>query len=512
MTGASIRSIQNRMTASIDAAPRMASRSIVTRYYLAMGIPFAIDFSTLIIYALMHRVPQLVLPTLALSVTFLVIGVGIGGHLLIRPISRFIAGETSFAEAENALTNLPQWSAAVIAIFYAPMLILRMASRETGINFGALLEVTAWPDMIASIIVGTTFNVLLVFFVVSAFLDVLCEDLFRSRGVNIGVFHGRFRRKVAIALISVGFSGTIQLAADIASYSGERLIREATLDVVASIVGTLLMWFWINYALSRPISRLDQGLRQVAQGDYSVRLPVTSDDELGHAAGRFNEMVAGLSEREYLRDTFGKYVSKSVATAILDDQHRKGRVADTTAEATLMFTDIEGFTTLSERLPPSEVAAMLNAYLGAVVPAIQRHGGVVNSFIGDGLFASFNLPLACDNHAAAALEAALDIQRTLRTAPFSGRMALNTRIGINTGTVIGVTIGTENRLNYTLLGDAVNIASRVEQLNKQFDTRILATESTVKAAGMPASCVRLGAADVRGHTDDVVVYRVEQAP
>jgi class 3 adenylate cyclase len=222
-------------------------------------------------------------------------------------------------------------------------------------------------------------------------------------------------------------------------------------------------------------------------------------------------MVEGLSEREYLRDTFGKYVSKSVATAILDDHQRTGRVVDTTGVATLMFTDIEGFTGLSERLPPAQVAAILNTYLGTVVPAIQRHGGVVNSFIGDGLFASFNLPLPLDNHAAAALTAALEIQSALAATHLVGGVVLRTRIGINTGTVIGVTIGTDNRLNYTVLGDAVNIASRVEQLNKQFGTGILATESTVRAAGAFDSCTRLGETDVRGHEGNIVVYRVGPA-
>ena len=122
----------------------------------------------------------------------------------------------------------------------------------------------------------------------------------------------------------------------------------------------------------------------------------------------------------------------------------------------------------------------------------------------------FNLPLPCENHAAAAIEAAIEIQRALDAGPFAGHAALRTRIGINTGTVIGVTIGAENRLNYTLLGDAVNVASRVEQLNKHFGTRILATESTVRAAG-PSDCERLGVADVRGHEDDVVVWRIGPA-
>ncbi len=337
------------------------------------------------------------------------------------------------------------------------------------------------------------------------------EYLFQTRGVNLGLFHGRFHTKVAVALLFVAFAGTILLSADIASYSGARLVREATMDVVASVAGTAFMFFWVNNALNRPVARLDHGMRQVAKGDYQVRLPVTSDDEMGHAAGRFNDMVAGLAEREYLSDTFGKYVSTSVAAAILGSRDRKGRVDDATAEATLMFTDIEGFTGLSERLPPAEIASLLNAYLGAVVPVIQRHGGVVNNFIGDGLFVSFNLPLPCENHAACALEAAIDIQLTLAASRLAGVKALSTRIGLNTGTVIGVTIGTENRLNYALLGDAVNIASRLEHLNKHFGTRILATESTAKAAGLPPSCVRLGSSDVRGHKVGVVVYKVEAA-
>ena len=149
-----------------------------------------------------------------------------------------------------------------------------------------------------------------------------------------------------------------------------------------------------------------------------------------------------------------------------------------------MFTDIEGFTGLSERLTPAEVARILNTYLATVVPVIQRHGGVVNSFIGDGLFASFNLPLPLGRpcrrrHPGRARHPA----GRSPAQPSLPDVELRTRIGINTGTVIGVTIGAENRLNYTLLGDAVNIASRVEQLNKQFGTGILATESTIRAAG-----------------------------
>jgi class 3 adenylate cyclase len=497
------------MTASTDTAPRVAADAVLRRYYLAMAVPFAIDLVTLTAYSIVNGAPEILPSAILMSAAFLVGGVGMGAYVLIRPIRRFLAGELTYAEIESSVSNLPRRSAAVMAACYAPMVALRNLSRPLHIAFGAMVEESTWADLIASFLVGTSFNVLLTFFMVSAYLDGLCEHLFKTRGVNLGIFHGRFRRKVAFALLFVAFAAMTLLAADIASYSGDRLIREATMDIVASVSGTIFIYFWISQALTRPIGRLDRGMRRVAKDDYTVRLPVTSDDEMGHAVSRFNQMVEGLSEREYLRDTFGKYVSESVATAILDN--RTGRVVDRTDEATLMFTDIEGFTGLSERMAPAEVARVLNGYLSTIVPVIQRHGGVVNNFIGDGLFASFNMPLPLEDHAAAALRAALDTQQALAAAPLLTKLDVRTRIGINTGPVIGVTIGTENRLNYALLGDAVNVASRVEQLNKQFGTGILATESTVRAAGAFENCVRLGAAGVRGHEDDVVVYRVGPA-
>lgn len=499
------------MTASTQAATLAPSAGILRRYYVAMAAPFVVDLVTLVAYSAINNAPQVLLPLAAVSAAFLLAGVGIGAHFLIRPVARFIAGEVPFSEIEHCLARLPRDSALVVGLCVAPLLILRMLGDRLGIGFGGLLDRSAMTDIVGTFVVGTGFNVVLTFFVISAYLDRLCEHLFVTRGVNLGVFHGRFRRKMGLALIFVSLAGIILLAGDIASYSGARLLREATVDVTAAVMGGIIIYYWITQALTRPMDRLDYGMRRVAQDDLAVRLPVTSDDEMGHAVSRFNEMVEGLAEREYLRDTFGKYVSESVAAAILDGGHRTGRAADTTTEATLMFTDIEGFTGLSERMAPSEVARILNAYLATVVPVIQRHGGVVNNFIGDGLFASFNLPLPLDDHAGAALRAALDIQQALAGASFLADGDMRTRIGINTGTVIGVTIGTENRLNYTLLGDAVNVASRIEQLNKQFGTVILATESTVRAAGAFDRCVRLGAADVRGHEDDVVVYRVGPA-
>jgi class 3 adenylate cyclase len=497
------------MAASSNAKPGGAALSLIIRYYLAMAVPFAIDVATSAVYAVINGQPLVLLPMAAVSAAFLVAGVGIGAWLLFRPVQRFMAGELAFSAIEHRLATLPRSSAVLVACLYAPMLALRLLSPRLGVTFGATIEIATWADTAASFFVVTAFNVVLTYFVVSAYLDRLCGYFFLTHGVNLGTFPGAFRYKIGVAILFVSFAAMILLAADIASYSGERLVREATMDVTAAVAGVAIIYYWITQALTAPIARLDYGMRHVADGDLTVRLPVTSDDEVGRATSGFNQMVEGLAERKYLRDTFGKYVSESVAAAILADQQSGGRVADTLAEATLMFTDIEGFTTLAEHQAPAEVARILNIYYATVVPVIHRYRGVVNNCIGDGLFASFNLPLPQKDHAAAALQAALDIQKALADAAFPAGVAVRTRIGINTGPVVGVTIGTADWLSYTLLGDAVNIASRVEQLNKQFGSSILATESTVQAAGSGFCCTCLGPTDVRGHRGDVVVYRVD---
>lgn len=499
------------MTATSGAGFDRDSRTIVRRYYLAMSVPFGIDVFTSAVYAAINAHPLSLVPLSAVSAAFLLIGVGVGAWLLIRPVERFLAGAADFGAIESTLTRLPSRSATLVACLYGPMLALRLLAPRYGYTMGATVEVSAWIDTVCSFFVVTSFNFVLTFFVVSAYLDGLYAHLFQKHGVNINAFRGTFRGKVGLAVLFVSFAAMTLLAGDIASYQGDRLLREASVDLTASVVGAATIYFWISRALTLPIDRLDHGMGRVAEGDLAVRLPVTSDDEVGRAIAGFNQMVDGLAEREYLRDTFGKYVSASVASAILEDGERRGRAADTLADATLMFVDIEGFTTLSESLPPGDVASILNTFLGIVVPAIDRHGGVVNSFIGDGLFASFNLPLTLDNHAAAAIRTALEIQKLVHGATFASGTQMRVRIGINTGPVIGVTIGAENRLHYTLLGDAVNIASRVEQLNKQFGSLILATESTVHAAGDGFPCRRLGETGVRDHRGDVVVYQVDPA-
>ena len=176
-------------------------------------------------------------------------------------------------------------------------------------------------------------------------------------------------------------------------------------------------------------------------------------------------------------------------------------------EATILFTDIEGFTTLSERLPPEQLIEVLNAYFSAVSEPIVRHGGVINQFQGDAILATFNMPEALAQHAREAVHAALDIQRTLRRHRFGNGIELRSRVGINTGKVVGGLVGTGDRLGFTVHGDEVNLAARLEQLNKAHGTRILVSRRTADLAGREHfDFVSVGTTAVRGRQAKVEVY------
>jgi class 3 adenylate cyclase len=214
----------------------------------------------------------------------------------------------------------------------------------------------------------------------------------------------------------------------------------------------------------------------------------------------------GRRARARIRETFGRYVDESVANTILQHQGDDS----SSGEATILFTDIAGFTTIAEYLAPHELVAALNEYLETVLAPIRAHGGVVNTFIGDGLFASFNMPLPCEDHPCAAVRAAIDIQRAVSGRTFGDQgVALATRIGISTGPVIGGSVGAGQRMSYTLLGDTVNLAARLEELNKHHGTRILASQSTRDACGDLFAFEALGQVPVRGRSETIAIFSVD---
>lgn len=226
-----------------------------------------------------------------------------------------------------------------------------------------------------------------------------------------------------------------------------------------------------------PLNILIERMQVVAKGDFSTRSSVLSADEIGRLRGHFNSMVEGLEEREKLRDTFGKFVSIEIAKKLIDTHEID--LSGEEIETTVMFADIRSFTSISEGYTPRELIDFLNDYFSFMVQPISAQKGVVNKFIGDCIMAVFSPVFGLDAHAESAVRAAVEMRSALDDFNKTGRyQPIRHGIGIHTGFLIAGNVGSENRKEYTVIGDTVNVASRIESQTKVYDTDILISDST----------------------------------
>jgi class 3 adenylate cyclase len=291
-----------------------------------------------------------------------------------------------------------------------------------------------------------------------------------------------------------------------------RDIRDRFVNVFIGTAGILvlaaLIAFWIGRMASEPVRRVAAAAHQISAGEIAnvKPLPPSTLREIDEAASAFNAMVSGIRERDRIRQVFGKYVPESVAARLLESDG-EGVLAPTLTEATILFVDIGAFTETSESMHPAEIVEMLNAYFSVLADIIEDHHGVITQFQGDAVLATFNVPVRHPDHASEAVKAGIKIARAVAGQDFKGHR-LKCRVGINTGEVVAGAVGASDRLSYTVHGDAVNLASRLEALNKEYGTRILVSETTMGlASGFPFRAV--GDLPIRGRAGAVAVYALD---
>jgi class 3 adenylate cyclase len=293
------------------------------------------------------------------------------------------------------------------------------------------------------------------------------------------------------------------------------MLIAAVLTGLAATLG-LVFAALVSSGMTRPVRRLLEGTRAVEAGNLNETLPVTSEDEIGHLTTAFNRMVEQLRHKERMRETFGKYIDPRIVEGLID---RPMLAVDGQRRVmTVLFCDVKGFTGTSEGMTPQGLVKVMNRYFSAMSTPIREHGGVIDKYIGDAIMAYWGPPFTEDaDQARLACLAALDmLERVaplraefpellgLRTLPFP----FDIRIGVATGEALVGSIGSELMMSYTVMGDTVNLASRLEGANKVYGGRVLVSAATIAGAADAIEAREIDRVVLLGQTQPQAVFEI----
>lgn len=262
-----------------------------------------------------------------------------------------------------------------------------------------------------------------------------------------------------------------------------KLAKEMSYFILGVIL-SLSFFFSVVFAhtLSKNLEKLKDFAHRIAQGDFDVEASkeIKSHDEIGVLAEAFDDMTVGLKERDKIKNIFTKFHGSVITDTLMDQEDlRKGK----SCEAVVFFSDIRGFTDFSNNKSPEEVVSMLNSYFEVMVGIINKHGGVVDKFVGDAIMAVWGAPNSTPDDARNAVMACLEMRKALAVLNeeriANGESTIMIGMGLHAGPVVSGTIGSNDRLEYTVIGDTVNTASRIESSTKAFGTDLLVSEEVV---------------------------------
>jgi adenylate cyclase len=306
-----------------------------------------------------------------------------------------------------------------------------------------------------------------------------------------------------VGALYLGFSQK-SIQAALASARNRTLLITVVM-VLAGIGGA----FGLATLLSRPIFRLVAGTRAIAAGNFNVSVAVSSRDEIGVLTESFNQMAKSLREKEMIKRAFTRYVAREVVDEILKDPEHLALTGER-RQVTVLFCDIRGFTPLSERLTPEQVVSLLNEFYDLMIDTTFKHDGTLDKFLGDAVMAIFGAPIPHPDHAIRAIRTALAMQAGVTTLAAKriseGKEPISVGIGVSAGEAVAGTVGTEDRMEYTVIGASVNLAARLESNSKP--GQILISGRTYRMVAGQVEARPLGAIRVKGKEQEVEVYEV----
>jgi len=306
--------------------------------------------------------------------------------------------------------------------------------------------------------------------------------------------------------------GTIHLGLSETVITGK--IRAMHNNLVLLVLSTLAISVLVAHFLAgfsvRPFNILVRGVRAIGAGDLDQHIELNRRDEFLVLANAFNDMAANLREKEFIKRTFERYVSKELAQQLLE-RRNEIKLGGDEVIVTILFADIRRFTTLAEDLPPAQVVELLNTFFSRMIRVVSAHGGIVDKLMGDSVMALFGVPFPAEDDAVRAVRCGLAMQQEVErfNTEREGQALppLKMGIGINTGTVIAGNIGSADRMEYTVIGDNVNIAARLQGIAKP--GQVLISDATWQQVRTLATATRLEPMALKGKSKHVDVYRID---
>jgi adenylate cyclase len=445
------------------------------------------------------------------AVCFLtVVWVIVKGWFVVRPLTRWVGGqrdESSSLEAWRAGVRFPRDF--VAGVGWKPFALV---SIPIAVFVTIYQDLPAYGGLIffAGALIAVAYAAVLHFFaselalrpVLTHIHEYLPDDFEATvRGVPL-----RWKLLGALPIINV-ITGVVVSGLSTAEQAS---LEDLGLDVIVAVIVAFTISFELTALLTKsvldPVGDLLTATEKVKRGDLSTRVPIVSGDEMGTLAASFNEMVRGLEEREALMEAFGSYVDPDVADRVL----REGELLEgEQVEASMLFVDICDFTAFADQASAREAVAHLNDFFGLIVPIVIEMRGHANKFIGDGMLAVFGAPDRHSDHADCAVEAAVRIADAVEQR-YGDELRIG--IGINSGPVMVGTVGGGGRLEFTVIGDPVNVAARVEEATRDVGDTILLTESTRALLNdrWRARLDERGSVTLRGKSEPVALYALRR--
>ena len=423
---------------------------------------------------------------------------------MLRPLNDWIAGERGERETAEAWATAVSFPWRMIrAVAFLPIVTVVIPASVLSVVMLDLSWLAAFP-FIAGSLVALGYSSLLHYFALEVGLRPVLVDINAQvsprTNASISAIPLRWRLLLTLPIINA-ITGMIVAALTSDGGGGVDLGLDVAIAVGVATTIALELTLLLTRSILRPLADLQRATEAVVSGDFSVSVPVTTGDEIGELAASFNQMVQGLAERERIRDAFGTYLDRQVADSILSDAFDEEGIE---LDVSILFCDVRDFTAFASEAGAKEVVTRLNDLFEVVVPVIARHGGHVDKFVGDGLLAVFGAPQPYLDHASRATRAAVEICRRVNEREEAGELRVG--VAVNSGPVVAGAVGGAGRLNFSVIGDAVNVASRVEAMTRELDRDVLLTAETVGRLGDKIRVESLGEHELRGIAAPVELF------